>query len=101
MRLVHDICFAANVGNGQRVCVAFIQHGTKDTGYIYENICPWCATTLEKVTVSPLADVETVMNRLLMGMTKHYRFCVHRGTGTLQVEKTDHPLNVEKVIREV
>lgn len=101
MRKVHDVIYCLSVGNGRRVCLSFIQHGSKEDGFVYENICPWCAQTLEKVTVHPDADWTTVGNRLLQGLTRHYQFCVHRGTATLQVEKTDVPLGTEHVPKEI
>lgn len=109
MRRVHEIMHTTarvdsvawgKLGREARLHIAFIQHGTADTGYIYENICPYCAQTLEKVTAHPEADMETVANRLLMGVVRHFRFCVHRGTGRLLVEKTDEPLGTERIIKE-
>lgn len=110
MRRVHDILhtsggFADPAGRSVkktfRLHIAFIQHGNAEEGYKYENICPYCAETLEMVTVNPAAEMERVANRLLQGVVRHYRFCVHRGTGKLQVEKTDAPLNTSKLIREM
>lgn len=109
MRKVHDILFTRTqvyVGLAARktavnLCIAYIQHGTADTHFEYENVCPYCAETLEKVSAHPLADMTTIANRLLQGLVKHYKFCVHRGTGKILVEKTSVPLHTEKIIKEV
>ena len=99
MKRVHDIRYT-KMGSVS-LPVAFIQHGNKEDGLIYENICPLCAATLEKVTTHPEAEMTTVLNRLLQGSVRHYQFCPQRGSDTLHVEITTTPLQTEKIVREM
>lgn len=99
MRRVHDI-LRGRAGHHE-IVISFIQHGTPEAGYIYENICPWCAMTIEKVSTHPDASVGAVFNRLREGMSRHVWTCIHRNSYTLQVEVTTTPLNTERIIKEI
>lgn len=97
MRKVHDILTAK--ARRHDIVLSFIQHGNTEDGYVYENICPWCAGTIEMVTVHPEAEMPVVLSRLREGMSKHIWTCVRRGSYKIQVEKTSAPLDTEKVIK--
>jgi len=97
MRKVHDV-IRGRVDEHE-IVIAFIQHGTKEDGFVYENVCPWCAGTVEKVTANPKAELTTVLNRLREGIYRHIWTCTHRNSYQIQVEKTEFPLNTEKIVK--
>lgn len=99
MRRVHEILHV-QVGKHD-IVIAFIQQGNPADGFIYENVCPWCAGTIEKVTANPAAEMSVVLNRLREGMSKHIWLCTHRNAYKVQVEKTTTPLGVDKVTKEM
>jgi hypothetical protein len=102
MRKVHDIIIGRRGSNGGHpVVISFVQHGNRDDGFVYENVCPYCAVTIEKVTVHPEAAASEVYKRLQAGMHDHIYICTHRGAASLNVEKTSGPLGTEKLIKEL
>ena len=68
MRLVHDILVghvSVHTSNGTRPrgpVISFIQHGTADTGWRYENVCPFCEKTVGWVNdpLNEMTNAETV-----------------------------------------
>jgi hypothetical protein len=101
MKKVHAILRGkTNDIHSHPIVISFIQHGTKEDGFVYENICPFCAETLEKVTVHPEAEASIVFKRLQVGMEKHIWLCSSRGSDRLFVEQTTKPLGTEKLIKE-
>lgn len=99
MRKVHEI-LRGRTGQHE-IVIAFIQHGRREDGFIYENVCPWCACTIEKVTAHPDAEMSAVANRLREGVARHIWTCTHRNAYRLKVEKTTVPLHTERIIKEV
>jgi hypothetical protein len=99
MRKVHEILGAAS--GLHDVVISFIQHGTKEDGFTYENVCPWCSCTVEKVTANPEAEMSRILKRLREGMYRHIWTCTHRNSYRLLVEKATSPLNTEKIIKEM
>jgi ABC-type molybdate transport system substrate-binding protein len=97
MRKVHEIFI--NPRNRLQV-VAFIQHGTSDQGFVYENVCPFCSVTIEKVTTHPDAEMSKVVDRLRTGVGEHLRVCVRRHSPNLDVQKTAVPLDTEHLVKE-
>jgi uncharacterized protein with PIN domain len=98
MRRVHEILRGRS--GKHEVVISFVQHGTKEDGFLYENICPWCGGTIEKVSANPDAEMSVVANRLREGMSRHIWTCTHRNSYVLQVEQTTTPLDTEKIVRE-
>ena len=111
MRLVHDILVGhvRVVGlNGKRPqgpVISFIQHGTRETGWRYENVCPFCAKTVGFVN-DPLDELTNMQlfAELQRQMSVHISSlkspCEASGW-TLNVELAKAPLNTEKIVREM
>jgi hypothetical protein len=96
MKRVHDIVTTRN----RRSTVSFIQHGNTDDGYVYELVCPWCATSVHKLSTHPDAEWPEVLNVMKSYQDPHDRVCPNSDSGRLNVERATAPLNTEKLIRE-
>lgn len=99
MKLVHDIIRGA--GKGGKVIISFIQHGTSEDGWKYENICPFCATTVGYVEdKDDMLSKEQLFKQLQHQMSFHIEVCTAGGF-KLAVQKTTKPLGVDKLIKEI
>lgn len=96
MKSVHDIVTTRD----RRTSISFIQHGNEDDGYVYELVCPWCATSIHKLTAHPEAEWPDVLNTMKSYQDPHDRVCPQSGNGVPSVEITRVPLNTTKLIRE-
>lgn len=103
-RLVHSILYSRKLKN--RAMIAFIQHGTRETGFRYEVICPYCAHTTGYVTeeVDDIGPVELGPKELSIEMKRlmsiHLPKCTDSWT-KVKVQKATRPLGTEKIIREM
>jgi hypothetical protein len=95
MRRVHAIRHSTENAS---VCISFIQHGNEEEGFEYENICPWCATTLGFHKPPDPYSEKALFNLLREQMASHIQVC-GAGGFKLQVEVTTVPLNTEKKMR--
>lgn len=93
MRKVHEM---ARSRDG-RVVVAFIQHGVREEGFRYENVCPWCSRTVGEVE-GPFEHQGAVLTALQAGMAGHLETCDRRGSYRLEVEKTTVPLGTDRPV---
>ena len=96
MKRVHDIISTRN----QRCHIAFIQHGNVDDGYVYEIVCPWCETSLHKLSTHPEAEWPEVLDVMKTYQDIHDRVCPNSRSGIFNVQRTTTPLNTEKLIHE-
>lgn len=102
LRPVHDIRrIRNNTHKGKQATLAFIQHGTSEEGYRYENVCPFCALTVGEVSEEkdPLGFPEEIplsnlLKALYMQMTVHMKLCTASGT-KLNVQLAKHPLGTD------
>jgi hypothetical protein len=93
-RLVHDVLSLPN----KRKPVAFIQHGTPDTGYVYTAICPFCAGTIAENVTTQTRTTGDLYQTLLRLQRQHWIDCPAIGAATdLAVEITNVPLHTEEV----
>ena len=94
MRAVHDI-FTSRKHPG--VKVSFIQHGTREQGFQYEVICPYCAKTVGWIDDHAGTMTNRELHSFLRKITgTHIRKCDHAGAATLAVEVTRVPLRTEE-----
>ena len=60
MKRVHDIVTTTD----KRTTVSFVQHGNVDDGYVYELVCPWCASAVHKLSTHPEVTWGEVLNAM-------------------------------------
>ena len=111
MRLVHDILVGhvrVHAGNGTRPrgpVIAFIQHGTADTGWRYENVCPFCEKPVGYVN-DPLNELTNMQlfaelqRQMSVHMDSIRNPCAASGWD-IHVEVATKPLGTEKIVREM
>lgn len=103
-RTVHDILHSKKL-NG-RALIAFIQHGTREAGFTYEVVCPYCTNTVGHVAeeVDDLGPVELSREELASEMKKlmaaHIPSCTDSWT-RVKVQKATRPLGTERLIKEI
>ena len=94
-RAVHNI---VRMRKAHRVILSYIQHGNREEGFVYENICPFCSSTLEFVEDDDdLYPTEHhMLDHLEKKMVSHIALCPRGGHKPLMVYVSDKALGTEK-----
>jgi hypothetical protein len=97
LRDVHDILFSKRT---RRAFVAFIQHGTSETGYSYDVICPWCGQDLglieEKVEADGPEEIDPPeLARQMKELARAHTIACPSAGFRLAVKKATRPLGTE------
>lgn len=94
MRPVHDILYDMRPGKAPGPC-PFVQHGTEETGFEYQAVCPWCAEDVgDRIPSVPSFTYMWLLAQLKTLLATHMLACTGGGF-KLRVYKTTVPLGTD------